>query len=1701
MLEYCAGGDLGHFLRKHPCQPEKVALRILQHVARGLACLHNQNIIHRDLKPQNVLMSSSDPNTSDFKLADLGFARQVLRHTDMMATICGSPLYMAPEILKGNPYSGTCDLWSIGCILYEVLFGGPPYTGRNHIELLNNIAGGAPSFKRADSGANNSNSASASISQPLYTLLSGLLQSDPSNRLDLISFYRHPLIGISNSDLPKSIINGGSTTNDDGMNMTVSALGQSFLGDSAWSVNGGAIQNHHQPHITSNQNNVSGQQINNNNNISISPPIATVKEKIKEDINKSSEGVSHNSSEQKKEIEDDKLKMEKTTKEEKKHILSDSLFSALSTPLVAMVNAVVANQNQQKNDYTNKSDKNNQIEADHSNLSNSFASAASFPSKCNANVNTTSNNDDTEGFLSIASSSAPWFNNAEHHQKQKMKLEHYLDVNSRLHEGIEDFSLMSSIDSNQTFDNNHGNMNNNHHESSLQREKEKAEVAMRALMLNDDLNLKITEITDYNDKKNIDNNNNDMNDQLSIDLIKNASDLNHSILASSESLKENRQDDIIINEANNIDKIDESQLLNVTNYNLEIHDKENYERSQIAAVLPSTHDLSTPNREFSPTSVSHNDTHQIINNINNSVSMIPPRTASVGTTCEFPSASSPSGVSTITQINNNKNNNNNNISVKVSSPVVSPLRPTSCVTSASPVSPVAILRDNTISTLTELTEKKTTHVSGHPDVLVSVDELSPCEEKMEISFVGKSSNSIIHNSQKNSAQQQQLLHSDKTHNSNFDTADKSDWPLPSVCPVLVRSIPFSMGAQREDIYVPVSPIGSNNLISHNNISASLLVGYAIPSEIDSSNNNINNKEEHANRDTNLPPWKGGNSNISVNTRAILENEVKGVVDDNNYDDDINDLKILDLGAGDNFDDAYNKNENLEVVPHNENSQFLSNVKTEDVDNVMDDKIPNLIPNINSTASSASLGDVLSGGNILKSVNNHNQKEFSSSLQRFDNNNNNKLSSSITADLHIIRTANAKMDDFMVSAFQSSPTHVLGRAPDSIYAVNNKLFNEEVAFSNSQVNPSIPPVFSSSPRLNSTTPSPVPVSSPRLNMRDHSVKLLLDSDAKLYNGAGGNASKNCELNSNNNNNGSDDQDTDFILLEEEAPPNFNPPRRPLPSTLPLSQARPNAISPVSNLNTVRQLSANQSKSVSKPIVAPSPRASPPPFQSTASPTSLHPQLSLPRLLASNSCSVRILASAALAIRVSSLLKSLSTFWQPYLQVAFDEALAAKSGNPVVHPNITQGSSSSIMQFAVRMPICGEVSRILVIAASLLEGEFSPVSPPRHATHLPDRLTQQSDSNSNIENVVDWSRQVNSHLLTSKNWMVTMHAEMMKSIRNFNSLLNSQNLNASSRASLGAISTKDIIPSNSNSEINILVHNNNNISDSNNNLLLPDGEHSSVNDSCQHGNSSLNIFPSTDNQSHIVRRKSRASLAAHQAVRNLLLVGEGGVEVESDNEGDSLLGDSDDVMMLRLEDDSEEHSHKDVIYDELGQKNEYIDNDNNNGNNGELMLKPIRNKSNKSVCMVASSSINPSEQHKKIELMLMFSANNHNKQQHNNNSVSNVNYSAASGWMEEVVDTAMSLVRSSTADLTSYPNRCLCALDAAIILLQIIVQESHLIAIMASKRSSSFLKDAGGEAAIGWNNASARDMYTKVKSMVGNVISIREKCHNHIALSKS
>lgn len=145
--------------------------------------MRSNNVSHFDLKPQNLLITRTPQLT--LKVADFGFA-QHLKSGEQNTSVKGSPLYMAPEILLRRCYNAKADLWSIGVILYECLFGYAPYQSKSIKELLDKIE----AKKRIELPK------TAKISNECLDLLTRLLQHDPDKRIDFEEYFKHEFLDL-----------------------------------------------------------------------------------------------------------------------------------------------------------------------------------------------------------------------------------------------------------------------------------------------------------------------------------------------------------------------------------------------------------------------------------------------------------------------------------------------------------------------------------------------------------------------------------------------------------------------------------------------------------------------------------------------------------------------------------------------------------------------------------------------------------------------------------------------------------------------------------------------------------------------------------------------------------------------------------------------------------------------------------------------------------------------------------------------------------------------------------------------------------------------------------------------------------------------------------------------------------------------------------------------------------------------------------------------------------------------------------------------------------------------------------------------------------------------------------------------------------------------------------------------------------------
>ena len=144
VMEYAKCGDLRTFIRSRQAPlNERVVLILLMQMAVSISYCHRRNIMHRDLKPENIFISSA----GILKLGDFGLAREISEESMMARTRCGTADYIAPEVIQEKPYSFSCDMWSLGCITYELLMLKHPFRDRTALATAQRVVRGRPRFR------------------------------------------------------------------------------------------------------------------------------------------------------------------------------------------------------------------------------------------------------------------------------------------------------------------------------------------------------------------------------------------------------------------------------------------------------------------------------------------------------------------------------------------------------------------------------------------------------------------------------------------------------------------------------------------------------------------------------------------------------------------------------------------------------------------------------------------------------------------------------------------------------------------------------------------------------------------------------------------------------------------------------------------------------------------------------------------------------------------------------------------------------------------------------------------------------------------------------------------------------------------------------------------------------------------------------------------------------------------------------------------------------------------------------------------------------------------------------------------------------------------------------------------------------------------------------------------------------------------
>uniref|UniRef100_A0A671TNK8 Serine/threonine-protein kinase DCLK2 n=1 Tax=Sparus aurata TaxID=8175 RepID=A0A671TNK8_SPAAU len=184
VMELVKGGDLFDAITSSTKYSERDASAMVFNLAGAIKYLHRMNIVHRDIKPENLLVCEYPDGTKSLKLGDFGLATVV---EGPLYTVCGTPTYVAPEIIAETGYGLKVDIWAAGVITYILLCGFPPFRSENNVqeELFDQILRGKLEFPSPDWDA---------ISLPAKMLISQMLQVNVDTRFTAEEVLSHPWV-------------------------------------------------------------------------------------------------------------------------------------------------------------------------------------------------------------------------------------------------------------------------------------------------------------------------------------------------------------------------------------------------------------------------------------------------------------------------------------------------------------------------------------------------------------------------------------------------------------------------------------------------------------------------------------------------------------------------------------------------------------------------------------------------------------------------------------------------------------------------------------------------------------------------------------------------------------------------------------------------------------------------------------------------------------------------------------------------------------------------------------------------------------------------------------------------------------------------------------------------------------------------------------------------------------------------------------------------------------------------------------------------------------------------------------------------------------------------------------------------------------------------------------------------------------------
>ena len=168
VIDYCSGGSLYSYMQKEKVLTEEQAKFYAAQMVLALEHLHGQNIIYRDVKPENISICSD----GYIRLTDFGLSKENIAEDSTTSTFCGTPEYLAPELIQSLPYTNNIDWWGLGVLIYEMINGNVPFFNDNIQKLYHKILYDPIPFPEK-----------CTYSDECKDIIENLLQKLPENRL------------------------------------------------------------------------------------------------------------------------------------------------------------------------------------------------------------------------------------------------------------------------------------------------------------------------------------------------------------------------------------------------------------------------------------------------------------------------------------------------------------------------------------------------------------------------------------------------------------------------------------------------------------------------------------------------------------------------------------------------------------------------------------------------------------------------------------------------------------------------------------------------------------------------------------------------------------------------------------------------------------------------------------------------------------------------------------------------------------------------------------------------------------------------------------------------------------------------------------------------------------------------------------------------------------------------------------------------------------------------------------------------------------------------------------------------------------------------------------------------------------------------------------------------------------------------------